>query len=48
MPAGLSSMDGEDAHQTRKNDGTAESWGEMWQDSEQPRGMKTYAPTSAP
>lgn len=41
MPAGLSSMDREDAYQIRKNDGMAESWGEMWQDSEESWGKKT-------
>lgn len=48
MPAGVSSMEREDAHQIRKHDGAAENWGEMWQGSEEPRGKKTYAPTSAP
>lgn len=48
MPAGFSSMDRDDAHQMRKHGGTAESWGEMWQGSEEPWGEKTYAPTSAP
>lgn len=48
MPSWISSMDRENAHQIKKHDGTAESWGEMWQGSEEPWGKKTYAPISAP